>query len=234
MSGKKKPLLIYGALVLMLLSTCGWYVWQTLDAPPPRPAKVAKTPPPGASGNAPGKSSDKPASKALPAESADKASSPAQSGSGKPEPGGNTPSPPPAIAETGNVDGLSNLHVQIEEYKLLVQIEELRTKLAELKKAQTVAAAPPVQPPALSLPALTPPQSSEPQTAQPRPRRKGPVVLSVQGVDGNLVASVRLDGGRRITLRKGEKFGGGVVSEVSRSDGVVVRSGKKTTVLPFE
>jgi type IV pilus biogenesis protein PilP len=249
MSRKKKLLLIYGALVLMLLGTAGWYVWQTLDAPAsrpmPKPVLKEKTPfpeskpddkltarpspktsPADATGNVPAQS-------AVTHEAAGKGPSPStQALAARPDPGKDV-APSPVIAETGNVDGLSNLHVQIEEYRLLVQIEELKAKLTDLKKAQIATAAP--APPVLSLPALTPPQSPEPATAaQSPPRRRGPVVLSVHGVDENLVAAVRLDGGKRITLRKGEKFGGGVVVEVSRSSGVVVRNGKKTSVLPFE
>lgn len=249
MSRKKKLLLIYGTLVLMLLGTAGWYVLQTLDAPAPRPvtkpAKKEKTPPGANAADKPLPVSDKPslpdksaeatqpdrqASKTLPIESPGKGASSAT----QPESVRDvSSSPPSAIAETGKVDGLSALHVQIEEYKLLVQIEELKAKLSDLKKVQTVAAA--SAPPVLSLPALTPPQSTEPPAVPLQPRRaKGPAVMSVHGVDENLVAEVRLEGGKRITLRKGEKFGGGVVSEVSRSAGVVIRIGKKTTVLPFE
>ncbi|MDR2055448.1 MAG: type IV pilus biogenesis protein PilP [Desulfovibrio sp.] len=237
MSRKKKLILIYGVLVLMLLGTAGWYIWQTLDAPASRPAapsaKKGKAAPPVA--DASSKTGLNPVDKSDALKPVPKTPS-GVAVAARPESGKDVSvSPLPAIAETGNVDGLSNLHVQIEEYKLLVQIEELKAKLAELKKAQSVSAAP--APPVLSLPALTPPQPQSPAPSAeqlPPPRRKGPVVLSVHGVDENLVAAVRLEGGKRITLRKGEKFGGGVVSEVSRSAGVVVRNGKKTTVLPFE
>jgi type IV pilus biogenesis protein PilP len=237
MSRKRKLLLIYGTLVLMLLGTVGWYVWQTLDAPAPRQAAKAmpkaKTPPAAKTADA---LADKPVPKVPSADATARGISPApQPESGK---AGKdiSASPAPSIAETGNVGGLSSLHVQIEEYKLLVQIEELKAKLVELKKAQTVVAASP-SPPVLSLAALTPPQSTEPPATavQATPRRaRGSVVLSIHGVDENLLAAVRLDSGKRVTLRKGEKFSGGVVVDISRNGGVVVRNGKNTTVLPFE
>lgn len=141
-----------------------------------------------------------------------------------------TTAAPETPAPSGKVGDLSDLHLQIEEYKLLVQIEELKAKLRDLKQPKMPAPAAPLS---LPIAALTPPSGAvSPPVAQVASKRVDPAVLSVQGVDGELTATIR-SGGKQITVRKGQKFGNGVISEISRT-AVTVRNGKQTVTLPFE
>lgn len=63
-------------------------------------------------------------------------------------------------------------------------------------------------------------------------RQRGPVVISVQGIEGALSATIRGSGGRTVTVRDGASFAGGKIS-VTR-DRVAVNRRGKITAIPFE
>lgn len=130
---------------------------------------------------------------------------------------------PVPVPVAGNLEGLTALRAELEELRIKSAIAAEAEKLNP--KAPVVVAAPHS---ASSLPseAETPPKSS----AAPPPT--GPVVLSVQGLDGHARAIVR-HGSELVTLRPGDRFDGGVVASVTRS-GVFIRRNGKATILPFE
>jgi len=127
------------------------------------------------------------------------------------------------VPVAGNLEGLTALRAELEELRIKSAIAAEAEKLNP--RAPVVVAAPHS---ASSLPseAEAPPKSS----AAPPP--SGPVVLSVQGLDGHARAIVR-HGSELVTLRPGDRFDGGVVASVTRS-GVFIRRGGKATILPFE
>lgn len=132
---------------------------------------------------------------------------------------------PVPVPVAGNLEGLTALRAELEELRIKSAIAAEAEKLNP--KAPVVVAAPHS---ASSLPseAEAPPKSSE------APPPSGPVVLSVQGLDGHARAIVR-QGSELVTLRPGDRFDGGVVASVTRS-GVSIRRGGngKATILPFE
>lgn len=106
-----------------------------------------------------------------------------------------------------------------------VRIAELEQRLKELSERRK---------PEIILPDLTPPKpKGETQTpvTTPAPRR-GPVVVSVQGVAGALSATIRMSDGRTVTVKNGGAFGGGRLQVTRR--GVLVLRGGKTSAIPFE
>lgn len=104
-----------------------------------------------------------------------------------------------------------------------VRIAELEQRLKELstpKRAEIV------------LPDLLPPRSAAPAPAPAETPKRGPVVVSVQGVGGALSATIRTSDGGRVTVRHGGSFQGGVLSVTRR--GVSVRKNGKVSAIPFE
>lgn len=111
-----------------------------------------------------------------------------------------------------------------------VKIAELQRQLRE---AQTIAPVVP-QPQEIILPPLDPPKK-EKDEKDDKPKRPagpaGPVVISVQGVGNRLSATIRTSSGETVTVRHGQRFGGGVLSVTRRS--VTIRSGSTSRAIPF-
>ncbi len=125
-----------------------------------------------------------------------------------------------SVPVAGNLGKVTTLRADLEEVRLKVAIAQ------EVEKLHPKPAPAPQLP--LSLPL---PEASKP-TAM-KQKESSPVVVSVQGVDGNATATVRSGAGTLETIRPGDRFNGGIVSAVSRS-GVFVRRGSSTTTLAFE
>lgn len=143
-----------------------------------------------------------------------------------------TPEKAPLVPSAETLGDLTALRGEVEKLKLEVQKEELLAKKKSIREPAPVQAAPLVPPP-LSLPELVPPAQAPTMPAVlARKRSSGPVVISVQGVDGDVSALVRT-GSRTVTLHRGDRFGGGVVTDITRK-AVVIRRGAETAVLPFE
>lgn len=112
---------------------------------------------------------------------------------------------------------------------LRADLEEVRLKVAIAQEVEKLHPKPtPTPQPQLSLPL-----SEAPKPTAVKQKESSPVVVSVQGVDGNATATVRSGSGALETVRPGGRFNGGIVSAVSRS-GVSVRRGSSTTTLAFE
>lgn len=137
------------------------------------------------------------------------------------ERGADLPTVVPPIPLAGNLDRMTALRADLEEVRLQVAIEQERQKL--LPKLPAPVAQPQAQ---LKLPS---PQKPEPIKREPT----SPVVVSIQGVDGRSSATIRAVNGKLVTVRSGDRFGGGVIASVGRG-GVVIRHGKTSTVLSFE
>lgn len=136
------------------------------------------------------------------------------------------------VPSTETLGDLTALRGEVEKLKLEVQKEELLAKKKSIREPAPVQIAS-LAPPPLSLPELAPPAQAPNVPAVPaRKRSSGSVVISVQGVDGDVSALVRT-GSRTVTLHRGDRFGGGVVTDITRK-AVVIRRGAKTAVLPFE
>ena len=110
-----------------------------------------------------------------------------------------------------------------------VKIAELQRQLRE---AQTIAPVVP-QPQEIVLPPLEPPKREKPSEEKDdkSKRPSGPVVISVQGVGNRLSATIRTSSGETVTVRHGQRFGGGVLSVTRRS--VTIRSGSTSRDIPF-
>lgn len=131
---------------------------------------------------------------------------------------------------------LSRMRSQRQIMEQQLKIAELQRKLDELNQppapAPVVIAAPPK--PKLELPELTPPEKKPPVEVNPgSSRRRGPSVVSVQGSNGSLRASIRTTDGSIITIKNGGAFNGGSL-RVSRKGVEVHRRDGKIDHLPFE
>jgi type IV pilus biogenesis protein PilP len=136
-----------------------------------------------------------------------------------------------AIASGGNLSERTTLRADIELLELQVKKKELLDKLNP--PAPAPVSAPAITPGLLALPPISPPVSgNEPAEPVRKTSSSATVVVAVQGVDNNLSAVIRT-GGRLVSVRKGQNFGGGVITNISRN-AVAVRIGNKTSILPFE
>lgn len=108
-----------------------------------------------------------------------------------------------------------------------VKIAELQRQLRE---AQAIAPIVP-QPQEIVLPPLDPPKKEKDEKEDKPKRPSGPVVVSVQGVGNRLSATIRTSSGETVTVRHGQRFGGGVLSVTRRS--VTIRSGSTSRDIPF-
>jgi len=121
----------------------------------------------------------------------------------------------PDIPEAGNLGLITALRARLEQLKVeseIAKLEETLPKKNEVSKA-------------LVLP-------EEKVSAALKPKEAPPVVVSVQGVDGKLSATVRY-AGKLISLRPGDHFQNGVVSAVNRSE-VLIKNGSNTSSLEFD
>lgn len=129
------------------------------------------------------------------------------------------------------VGDLARMRGQKQLLQQQVKIAELE---AELKKARNPVLATPVvpQPQEIVLPPLDPPKKEKAEEKEDKPKRPaGPVVISVQGVGNNISATIRTSSGETVTVRHGQRFGGGILSVTRRS--VMVRSGSTSRTIPF-
>lgn len=129
------------------------------------------------------------------------------------------------------VGDLARMRGQKQLLQQQVKIAELE---AELKKARNPVLAAPVvpQPQEIVLPPLDPPKKEKAEEKEDKPRRPaGPVVISVQGVGNNISATIRTSSGETVTVRHGQRFGGGILSVTRRS--VMVRTGSTSRTIPF-
>lgn len=212
----KRTKIIWGVLLLLLAGTGGGLWWARQTPPPPvmpAPAPSPKTP-------------------KIPRAEKTPAAAPVKSTASAAAPASGVTAVPVSLT-AGNLGRLTALKGEVEELKLEVQLEELRAKKKGLLNPAPVVSAP-ARLPELSLPAMTPPKTApaSPPVLSSAPQRAGTAVVSVRGVDGEVSAVVRTGSGT-VTLRKGSRFGGGVVTDISRN-GVIVSRGGKTAALPFE
>lgn len=129
------------------------------------------------------------------------------------------------------VGDLARMRGQKQLLQQQVKIAELE---AELKKARNPVLAAPVvpQPQEIVLPPLDPPKKEKVEEKEDKPKRPaGPVVISVQGVGNNISATIRTSSGETVTVRHGQRFGGGILSVTRRS--VMVRTGSTSRTIPF-
>lgn len=124
----------------------------------------------------------------------------------------------PEVPSAGSLSRVTQLQAELNELKLEVQIEELKARMH-----------PPTPPPAPALPDMT---ALMPPGAPPALPARKTAVISVQGVGEELTATIRT-GSTLATVRRGAKFNGGIVADITR-EGVTVRHGRRITVLPFE
>lgn len=205
--------IVGGGLAVLSLLFMGHMALSKWLAPPPPPVPVASKAP---------KASRPPAAQATQAKGA------AESRESGAESEGQLSAPPatgaavPGVPVAGNLAVITTLRAQLEELRIQAAIAQEREKM--LPKPVVVSAA---QPKTLDLPEIPTPQLDL------KSRRTSPVVVSVQGVDGQSTATVRLQSGELVSVRPGDRFNGGVVGSVSRS-GVTIRRGGASTTLAFE
>ena len=138
-----------------------------------------------------------------------------------------TPSLTPITAMAGNLGKLSELTALEKELAIEVKIAKLRKEKEELLRSPAISA------PSLSLPAFMPPTSQPASASRPSsPSRDGLSVISIQGVGGQLTATIRTASGQT-TVRAGTRLGDAVVTGIS-IQGVMVRRGGHVNTLPFE
>lgn len=133
----------------------------------------------------------------------------------------------PVVPTAGSLSRVTQLQAELNELKLEAQIMELKAKM------RPSAPAPAMNLP--DLPALTPPSSPPrmPDVPAVSSSKSSIAVVSVQGIGDNLSASIRAANGKVVTVRRGNRFGDGVVENISRQN-VTLRNGKKLITLPFE
>lgn len=206
--------IVGGGLAVLSLLFMGHLALSTWFAPPPPPVPVASK-----SYKA---SSRPPAAQATQAKGAADTRESGAKSEGQPS----APPPPgaavPGVPVAGNLAVITTLRAQLEELRIQAAIAQEREKM--LPKPVAVSAA---QPKTLDLPEISTPQLDL------KSRRTSPVVVSIQGVDGQSTATVRLQSGELVSVRPGDRFNGGVVGSVSRS-GVTIRRGSASTILAFE
>jgi len=122
------------------------------------------------------------------------------------------------VPQSGNLGRMTELRADLEEMKVMVAIEQEKEKLNSKKTT-------PAPQPQVVLP--------EPPKSVVKPKEASPVVVSIQGMDGHASATIRSSTGSLVTVRPGDKFGGGVIAAVNRT-GVLVRRGNSSTTLAFE
>lgn len=108
---------------------------------------------------------------------------------------------------------------------------EQQVRIAELEQRLKDISAPKKQP-EIVLPDLVPPKATPAVPVSVQAPKRGPAVVSVHGVTGDLSASIRTSDGKVVTVKNGGQFGGGVL-HVTRKSVSIRRNGKLSTI-PFE
>ncbi|WP_197084294.1 type IV pilus biogenesis protein PilP [Desulfovibrio sp. TomC] len=125
-----------------------------------------------------------------------------------------------SVPKSGNLEQMTSLRAELDEVRLQVAIAQEKEKLL------------PKQP--SPVPHQTAILSELPKpVAAAQPRQASPLVVSIQGADGYTSATIRSSAGTLMTVRPGDKFGGGVITAINRT-GVLVRRGNASTALAFE
>lgn len=125
-----------------------------------------------------------------------------------------------SVPKSGNLEQMTSLRAELDEVRLQVAIAQEKEKL--LPKHPS-----PVPQQTAILPELPKP------VAATQPRQPSPVVVSIQSADGRTSATIKSSAGNLMTVRPGDKFGGGVITAINRT-GVLVRRGNASTALAFE
>ena len=202
---KKKRLLVWGGLGLASMIVLGAVAWQALS-PSPAPVIPSRTPP-----------------KQVPQAQVKPSKLPKQAPTGE-------TGLSPIAQDLNSPDTLGELTRKRGQEQLLkqeVRIRELEKRLQDLSQPSRQE---------LVLPSLTPPpavskSSPTPVSVAPAPSRRLAVV-SVQGIEGRLSATLRMADGRTVTINNGSLFNGGRL-HVTRKGVTVHKSGKSSTI-PFE
>lgn len=138
------------------------------------------------------------------------------------------PMPMPNVPIAGNLGTITDLRAQLQEKQIRLAIHDIDAKLGV--DAPNVASRVAVLTPDDLARMVAPEKTPGPETAPAVSPR--PIVVSVQGVDGKLSATLR-SGGKLLTLRVGQKFSGGMVAFISR-DEVKIRDAHGLESLAFE
>lgn len=202
---KKKRLLVWVGLGLASIIVLGTVAWQTLS-PSPAPVIPSKTTP-----------------KQIPQTQVKPPKLPKQ------EPTGETGLSPITqdLNSPSTLGELTRKRGQEQLLKQEVRIRELEKRLQDLSQPARQE---------LVLPSLTPPpaaskNSPTPVSAAPAPSRRLAVV-SVQGIEGRLSATLRMADGRTVTISNGSLFNGGRLHVTLK--GVTVHKSGKSSTIPFE
>ncbi len=165
--------------------------------------------------------------KALPAPSASVVKSEAEA-EAKPADAPATPAtenvPDVHLTSPETLKQLTELQSALEVQKLLVALEEQNAKLKKLQEEPAPEALPQIVAVPPAVPALLEPQSPL-ATNQAR-------VISIQGMDGNVAATVETALGLRV-LKVGDRYGEGRVERISAL-GVQIKEGENTHILSVE
>ena len=128
----------------------------------------------------------------------------------------------------GNLGTITDLRAQLQEKQIRQALSEIDAKLAgAVPSSPGVAVLTPDD-----LARMVAPEHSERETSAVVPSPSRPTVVSIQGVDGKLSATLR-SGGKLVTVRAGQKVAGGTVTAVSR-DRVTMRNSRGVEPLTFE
>jgi type IV pilus biogenesis protein PilP len=203
-----------GTATLVLVLAGGWAIWgwqETKLPPPPKlPPKSQTKDVASVSAPAPARSTGPSLSASAPKE--------AQAEESEIPPFTVAATKADSLPKSGNLEKMTSLRADLEEVRLKVAIAQEKEKLL------------PKQPAPASRPQVMLPEPPKPLAA--KPREASPVVVSIQGVDGHASATIR-SAGNLVTVRPGDRFGGGVITAVNRT-GVWVRRGNSSTALAFE
>jgi hypothetical protein len=137
---------------------------------------------------------------------------------------------PHYLNKAGNLLTLTELLAELEVDKLLTALAASREQRAKLEPPSPPQLVFPAAPPSI-MPAPKPPVSA-PVVLPSAPGPPRPQVLSIQGIDGQVMAIVETSSGLR-ALKVGDSFGSGRVEAISFM-GVHVRDGENTQVFAIE
>jgi type IV pilus biogenesis protein PilP len=139
---------------------------------------------------------------------------------------------PHYLNQAGNLLTLTELLAELEVDKLLTALaasREQRAKLESPPLPQVVFPAPSAPPSLVSAPM---PSGAVPDALPSTPEPSLPRVMSIQGIDGNVMATVETSSGAR-ALKVGDSFGSGKVESISFM-GIHIRDGEQTQIFAIE
>lgn len=143
-------------------------------------------------------------------------------------PAGTAGNPPEIYLESADtLKQLTELQSALEVQKLMVALEEQNAKLKKLQEEALPEALPQI--------VALPPNATAPleaSSAQSSPTANIERVISIQGLDGNVQATVETALGQRV-MRVGDRYGEGKVERISVA-GVQIREGENTRTINVE